>query len=564
MNNIKLAAMKRTTIVSLYIFLSGTIFINKAIAQTTDKSNLGNEDVTIIKEYQPVLNDAFKINMLPEGDTSTAAPSNLHYSLDPLNMNSSFNLTPIKPVKIKDDVIKKLYHGFAKVGYGNYNTPLLEFSYNSLRSKLYDAGVQFKHISSTGNINGYGHPDFGVNNLGVNGTRYFEKNALKAELNYNRNLYHFYGYQSPPELFSKSETKHLMNLLTGKFGFYSTGTDKDVLAYDAGINFTSFSDNRESSETMLSFLAGGGKKVNDSYISGKIGLDATNVSQPLQDNSRIIFRTMPRYAFKKDKYYLTAGVNLAYESGDNIDTKIHLYPDVEAKFQLLSEEVSVYGKFTGNLQTTSLANFSQENQFLNNATKLLNTNDKVDLSAGINAKLSKELLAIASFSFSRITNQPYFINLNNPEEPVKYSLTYDNLSLANIHAEMNYAQVNKAGIGIKADYYFYSTDKLDKPLFKPAYKIGLNGNYEIADKIFIKSEFYYNAGVYAFELSGVNGNYVRLKNYADINIGAEYKYSKILTGFVQLNNIGMQKYFRWYNYPSYRMNVMAGVTYSFW
>ncbi|MBK9638938.1 MAG: hypothetical protein IPO63_14455 [Bacteroidetes bacterium] len=27
--------------------------------------NLGNEDINVIKEYQPVLNDAFKINISP-------------------------------------------------------------------------------------------------------------------------------------------------------------------------------------------------------------------------------------------------------------------------------------------------------------------------------------------------------------------------------------------------------------------------------------------------------------------------------------------------------------------
>ena len=144
MKNSSIMAMK-TCIQILYI-LFFLLMVSGVNAQTNDKGNLGNEDVTIVKEYQPVLNDAFKMNILPAGDTSSASPAQLQYKIEPLQMNSVFNLTPIKPVKIKDDVIKKLYRGFAKAGYGNYNTPLLELSYNSIRSKLFDAGVHAKHL----------------------------------------------------------------------------------------------------------------------------------------------------------------------------------------------------------------------------------------------------------------------------------------------------------------------------------------------------------------------------------------------------------------------------------
>ena len=293
-------------------------------------------------------------------------------------------------------------------------------------------------------------------------------------------------------------------------------------------------------------------------------MDATSASQISKDNARTIFRVMPRYAFKKDKYYLTAGANFGYESGDNINSKIHIYPHLEANFQLLNEEIRVYGQLSGNLKTNSLTAYSQENQFLSNNILLLNTNNKIDFTAGVNAKLSKEFIAIASFSFNRFVDQAYFFNIDNLNEPVKYIVIYDDLNQINLHAEMNYVQVNKLELGVRADYYSYDNDILEKPLFKPAFRIGLAGNYNIASKIFIKTELYYNAETYAYETSGVNSRYIRLKDYVDISIGAEYRYSKILSGFVQLNNIGMQKYFRWYNYPSYRMNAMAGITYSFW
>ena len=90
-----------------------------ANAQTDNSKNLGNEDIDIVKEYQPVLNDAFKISLTPQGDTSTSHAPSYTYNVEPQQMTPNFNITPIKPVKIKDEVIKKLYNGFIKAGYGD-------------------------------------------------------------------------------------------------------------------------------------------------------------------------------------------------------------------------------------------------------------------------------------------------------------------------------------------------------------------------------------------------------------------------------------------------------------
>ena len=47
----------------------------------------------------------------------------------------------------------------------------------------------------------------------------------------------------------------------------------------------------------------------------------------------------------------------------------------------------------------------------------------------------------------------------------------------------------------------------------------------------------------------------------DINLGAEYRYSKMLSFFVNFNNIANTRYYRWEKYPSQRFNLMAGLTF---
>ena len=52
-----------------------------------------------------------------------------------------------------------------------------------------------------------------------------------------------------------------------------------------------------------------------------------------------------------------------------------------------------------------------------------------------------------------------------------------------------------------------------------------------------------------------------MKGIVDINLGAEYRYSKMLSFFVNFNNIANTRYYRWEKYPSQRFNLMAGLTF---
>jgi len=60
-----------------------------------------------------------------------------------------------------------------------------------------------------------------------------------------------------------------------------------------------------------------------------------------------------------------------------------------------------------------------------------------------------------------------------------------------------------------------------------------------------------------------NDSAEKLDAMIDLNLGLEYHYSNVLSGFLNLNNLLGQRYYHWYNYPAYRFNLMIGVTYSF-
>ena len=539
-----------------------------AHAQTGGKEgNVGNEDINIVKDYQPVLNDAFKINISPDQDTiSFRSPAALTYKADPKPMNAAFNTRPIKPVRIKDDVIKKLYHGWIKAGYGLENMPLLDISYNALRSKNFDAGVRFNHLSASGKIKDYGQPASSLNKLNVFGTRYFEKFSLGAALGYRRDLVHYYGYKSPPDLYSKSETRRAMDDINGNVSLASINKSKDEWTYSAGLDFYNFRDNRKNNENNVRLEARGSKLMNNAVFSMTASFEGGKISEDLFEYNRSIFRLKPTFTFSKDQILLTAGGNLAYEV-NNGSGAMRIYPVARAEYQVINDAFKILAEASGDLERNDLRALSRENPFLDKTIALTNTNRKLTVMGGLSVKLEHDLMFIGEVSYGRYRNMPFFINYYDSLFPVTYTTYYDNVNLLRIKGALEYKQGEKVSAAVSAEYNKYDTDHLSEAIYKPAFRFGLNGHYNISDKIYLKADVTYNSDMtgiqYTATDSTVSSTKINLKGWLDFSLGIDYRYSKVLSVWVQLNNVAFAQYYRWYEYPSYRFLGLAGFTYSF-
>lgn len=538
--------------------------------------NLGNEDINVYKEYTPVLNDAFKINITPVGDTSIFNPPTLTYAIEPKPMNSNYNLSPIKPVKIKDDNIKKLYKGFIKAGYGLENLPMVDLYFNSLRSKEFNAGVRFNHLSSTGGITDYGNPSNSHDALNATGIRYFDKLSINADLGFKRDLVHYYGYKAP-DLFSKAETKHILQDVNAAFGIQTKKKNDDAIAFNGGAAFYTFSDNYKSSENNITIKAGAEKTVNKGNATLDVSYDAGKYNADTLEFTRNILRIMPRVNIKKNLSALTVGANLIGETENGIGA-FRIYPYLVGSYQLIPETFSVYGKVSGDLQRNDLRSFGNQNPYFGKYTFLQNTNNKIMFEAGTKIKLDHNLILTASASYSDLSNMPFFYNTVDTvspgtlrDFPTTFNVVYDKVKYIKATGALEYKFAEKTTAGISVEYNNYKTDKLSKPLYIPALRAGLHGSYAIAEKIFAKADIFYvgesNGLEYSIDTTQASRTLVtkeiKLKGYVDANLTVDYRYTKLLSVFMSLNNVGFTRYFRYYNYPNYRFIGMAGLTYSF-
>jgi hypothetical protein len=119
-----------------------------------------------------------------------------------------------------------------------------------------------------------------------------------------------------------------------------------------------------------------------------------------------------------------------------------------------------------------------------------------------------------------------------------------------------------------ANYNDYNTG-FEYAWNKPSWdgKFGLR--YDLREKIIAGMDFTAIGkrknvvnGDYASAQAGYLPTVFDMPSHFNMNLSAEYRYSKILSFWTRFNNIALKGYEEWAFYPTYRFQFMLGFTYS--
>jgi len=121
------------------------------------------------------------------------------------------------------------------------------------------------------------------------------------------------------------------------------------------------------------------------------------------------------------------------------------------------------------------------------------------------------------------------------------------------------------------NYNNYQTQREAKAWNLPDFTSDLTVRYNLQDKIVAKSSMTFMSSKYV-KTTETNGTeelayqvYGRkIDPLFDFNLGIEYRFTKKVSAFVDVNNILSQNYEIWGNYQVQGINVLGGVTIAFW
>ena len=588
---------------SSFVFLISTLLFFPLYGQEKNKTEeiflgigSGNRKISKIQKSSISPNHTDSITIIDE----------VKYYLEPKQYQVSYDIENIKPARLKITANgDKLYRGYLKAGAGAYLSPLLEFNYASKRSRDESWGFKGGTNGSFANINGLGNTKYSDLSLGGYYQKFFMDYDLWSEFDYERNNYQFYGLDYEDiqmydfygidsndslmkESFKEADSLFKQNYdlfdLHIKLNSLNIGRDTNKLRIKSWIDFHHLNSNYDLSENHFLIGAHSGWLILDEEFLGTFELDINNVNAPetltinadniiqssdQKNRTSGIIRLNPHIYSRKNNLIVKAGLSVQANINDN--TKFHIFPDLELSYSLFNNVFIPYGGWVGNVQRNTFNDIRLENPFISEDANLQNTVQKSNLFAGVRGSLSSKFTFNLSASFQKFDSMYFFTPDNISSYGNKFQMTYDNLSQTSFMGEITYQDSEKLKVSAKGEYFIYDPSNELYAWQKPEFLITLSGLLDLSNKIIVKSDIYlvgqrkvfsHYEPLRNYELE--DGKYVStLKPLIDMNLSAEYRYNKKVSGFIQFNNFIGKKYQYWSNFPVQSINILGGVTFSF-
>lgn len=549
------------------LMLAAPITLLAQDTTSVSKDDLGDKTYIVVKDYRPILAESYKISDSPEGDTSSTNPPEMKYVIRSQKAETNYETSTIKAVKIKDEPLTKLYKTYIKLGLGNYSIYNGELYVNALRSKKGALGVALSHLSGSPGLKDVGPAGYSKNHGGLYGKYLFDNKAFTGEFTYDRNAVHYYGMNTEDTILEKTSTAQRFNIFGLDLNLATNNLNKDKIDYSAGIKWKSIIDNYDVTESDAIVHGFVGKEMDNFYFKTDLAFDYFHKSRANyelfnnnSDLARHIIDITPMIKLKNEKARLSLGVNVSLEK--NLDSDIHIFPKVDFTLPIAANTLYLFANVDGGVIKNNFCTMALENPFVNSTVQPVNTINKVSLKGGVNANFSSKISFLAYVKYSSVDK--LMLYYNDSVSTNKFNVSFVDGSILNFHGELNYRASEKLTANLHVDQYTYSLDFSQKAWHHPNTEVKLDVNYNLRSKLYVKVALY-GRGNYFVRVQEAGGAFseANVKGFVDANLGLEYRYSKILSVFANLNNLGFARYYYWNNYPSERFNMLAGVTYSF-
>lgn len=534
-----------------------------ASAQTDGQSPIDPDEINVIKSYEPILADAVRIGFLPAlpGSDSQPAP--------PLPIFNDYNLPPrflavnafeppkLKPLAYKPDKSKqkndeKIYHAWLKAGYGNYNTPLIDFAVSNGKSKKWQLGANGSYIGS--NNKNYDFQKYSQLGAAAYGKRFLKQSAVAFELGYKRHTVHYYGYDHADTTlhYTADSLRQTFNNIAAHVGIGSF--DNNNFNYDFRLGFHRYFDRRDAAENNIILNGSTTKSVGKTvgigallhtYFSG-FSHDTTQVND-------LLFALTPHLTWQP-----SWGKMLLGATGIFANDKFYPYPYIDIQGYVLPNQLTIYGVWNKIPAKNNYMNLSTTNPFVAQNLEFVNAIAE-NRYVGVKGNIGKKMTFNLRGGQILVTNQPLFLSLT--DQPHQYTVVYDSLTTAfHLQTELGLRISSKVEGLAKVTYNRRKTKNQAYAWHLPDLELTFTGQYRPIEKLNLRTDIFAFSSTNTRLESGAIGS---LKGTIDLNLAADYQITQNFAVFCNLNNIANRKYQRYAYYPTYGFNVVGGISLRF-
>jgi hypothetical protein len=557
-------------------------------AQKKQQETVLKREVTLYNPFKPSLSDVIKKSYLPDMTDTVSVKPEFRYDLHPQPFMPSYTISPIKPASLVPDPLPKLYKSYVKIGLGNYLSPLGEVSITNERSKKGAIGINARHFSVNGKTklqnNEKVFAGYMDNDASLFGKKFLDNSILNGSVDFSQKTRYAYGYDTIFKGYKPDKKNYRINYFnTGVvLGLASALIDSSRLNYDFDINYNFFYNTSEFYQHSIGLHGLAAKSYKGFYVGSGIDFDHYSFSDSAHTDPRFVAALSPFIKRRTSEWYLKLGFQVLLDRQVTGPAKLHFYPDLNFTFNIVPSYVNFFAELSGKMLQNEPLNVIRENPFFfpeRTLYNIPNTDYALIFKGGIsgstgiggNYQLSASYSVINdmlmySNDLAILTYYPLFsLRKGNFFIPIS-----DNAEVLNFHGEMSGKITDNLSFNVAANYYRYTLANNKFAWNRPGWDALLGLKYNLLNKI--------TAGL-EIEAIGKRKELVSMETidlgystyskldfdqpaHFNMNLRAEYKYTKILTFWLKFNNISFDKYYEWEFYPSFRFMGMVGFTYS--
>jgi hypothetical protein len=234
------------------------------------------------------------------------------------------------------------------------------------------------------------------------------------------------------------------------------------------------------------------------------------------------------------------------------------------QYNVIEDLLIPYFGFSGGIKSNDFRSIARENPFTLPGLQVKNTNNLIQLNLGFKGRFSRSSSFNISGAYGVYEDMFFFLPDSNGIEN-KFNVVYDNVQLMQFRGEFAIKKSEKFNAFLTTNYYHYTCDSQQYAWHKPTYDMTLALKYNLKNKIIAGIDIY-NQGETWSRIWHNDQNVpeiIKVKSIIDVNLNVEYRYTKLLSFYVNANNLIHRKNYYWSNYPVQRFNIMAGLSYMF-
>jgi hypothetical protein len=575
------------TTLSLTLIVSASLCSRTAAQESSDSLKM---DVTFVGEREMVVKDALKLQSWPELKNLESRENIFSYRLLAKRMNVTPVWTMMEPVRLRVDApLARLYRGYAKAGYGLYNTPLLELSITDLRSREGTWGVQTSHFA-TDTPSDFVDERFQKSEVGIWLSRFIGKERIDLTANLSRDNIVFYGNALSDTLAPDtniSTNERYLNI-SAKMAFKSHHRDSTALNHEAEITWSQLRDLTGTIENNFDGLFEIGKFVGTERFSlaGSMNLDRIVIvanNPNMERTDAAIVSLIPTAKTYRGPLTVTAGAGLWIDadaqSRNGSGSTFHIYPKLEASIRVLRDVFIPYISLDGGLEQNRFASIVKKNPFYYASfdSEMRTTSRSNDIEIGMRGTITKAMSFHINASSTKYEDFLYFVNDASLDTTgSRFTEYYDTLKIRQIGGALSLKIIKDLEVRLSGALYDYDANGQDAAWNLPNTKWSMDLSYLFLDKFYVdvsvniagaRSSLSQISSVQAtqpiMQIGDLDYYNIDLPYYIDANIGLEYRYNSRTSIWAKCSNVTNSSYRHWAGYPVQGIQALFGGSYAF-